>query len=54
MEKRRNNGLDSLRILCMLLVTLSHVFSHGGRLSVRSLREASTGLRVTCCIRLRW
>ena len=28
--KRRDNSLDLSRILCMLLVTLSHVFTHGG------------------------
>lgn len=28
--KKRDNGLDLLRILFMLLVTLSHVFTHGG------------------------
>lgn len=30
MLKKRDNGLDLLRILCMLLVTFSHVFTHGG------------------------
>ena len=30
MLKKRDNGLDLLRIICMLLVTFSHVFTHGG------------------------
>ena len=40
MEKRmvkRDNGLDFLRIICMLLVTFSHVFTHGGLINDRLL-----------------
>jgi surface polysaccharide O-acyltransferase-like enzyme len=34
---KRDNGLDFLRIICMLLVTFSHVFTHGGLINDRLL-----------------